>query len=74
MTLLRLESGALATVTNSLRTGYGYEAGAEIYGSAGKIVIGGDIGNIREYAAGQARSRYPQTYRERFAQARLHRR
>ena len=35
--VLRLSSGALATVTNSLRTAYGYEAGAEVFGSKGKI-------------------------------------
>ena len=29
-TVLRLANGALATVTNVLRTGYGYEAGADI--------------------------------------------
>lgn len=70
ITMLRLASGALAAVTSSLRTGYGYEAGAEVFGSGGKLVVGGrsDLG-LERFAAGQVATAYPQTYHERFAQA-----
>ena len=70
VTVLRLASGALATVTNSLRTGYGYEAGAEVYGGRGKLVIaGGDGSGVQCFTEAGAATMYPQTYRERFAQA-----
>jgi len=70
VTLLRMASGALATVTNSLRSGYGYEAGAELYGSRGKIAIRGEDGaGLRRYGAGGVTVAYPQTYRQRFAEA-----
>jgi myo-inositol 2-dehydrogenase/D-chiro-inositol 1-dehydrogenase len=69
VTVLRLESGALASVTNSLRTVYGYEAGAEVFGSTGKSVIAPDGGGVQRFAAGGIAASYPQTYRERFGAA-----
>ncbi len=70
VTVLRLASGALASVTNSLRTGYGYEAGAEVLGSKGKIVISDSAeGSVQSYAAGGVTAGYPQSYRERFGAA-----
>jgi myo-inositol 2-dehydrogenase/D-chiro-inositol 1-dehydrogenase len=69
MTVLRLASGALATVTNSLRTGYGYEAGAEVYGSNGKAVIGAEAGGVQRFAGGAMATPLPRTYAERFAAA-----
>lgn len=70
VTVLRLASGALATVTNSLRTGYGYEAGAEVYGARGKLVIaGGGASGVQRFTEAGVATAFPQTYRERFAQA-----
>ncbi len=70
VTVLRLESGALATVTNSLRTAYGYEAGAEVFGSKGKLVIGASHdGSVQAYGRGGVAKAYPQSYRERFGAA-----
>jgi len=69
VTTLRLESGALASVTNSLRTGYGYEAGAEVFGSRGKLVAGAPGPGVRHFADGEARAPYPGTYAERFGRA-----
>ena len=40
VTALRLESGALAVITNSLRAGYGYEVSMEVMGERGKIAVG----------------------------------
>jgi len=39
VTTLRLATGALAVVTNSLRAAYGYEVGAEVLGSKGKVTV-----------------------------------
>jgi len=69
-TVLRLSSGALATVTNSLRTAYGYEAGAEVFGSNGKIVIdGAHATGVQVYREGNVAIAYPQTFQERFGAA-----
>ena len=67
--VLRLRSGALATVTNSLRTGYGYEAGAEVFGSRGKITVHGAEDGVRHYREGHVAVAHPQTWRERFGEA-----
>jgi len=67
--VLRLSSGALATVTNSLRTAYGYEAGAEVFGSKGKIVIDGSEGGLQVYAGGNVARAYPRTFQQRFGAA-----
>ncbi len=69
VTVLRLRSGALASITNSLRTAYGYEAGAEAFGSRGKLVIDGRGDGVRRFGAEGAVEVYPQTYRERFVAA-----
>jgi myo-inositol 2-dehydrogenase/D-chiro-inositol 1-dehydrogenase len=69
VTVLRLRSGALASITNSLRTAYGYEAGAEAFGSKGKLVIDGRGDGVRRFGADGAVDAYPQTYRERFGAA-----
>ena len=68
-TVLRLESGAVASVTNSLRTAYGYEAGAEVFGSKGKIVIGADASGMQMYGERGVAMEYPQTFQQRFAEA-----
>lgn len=39
ITTLRLDSGALAVVTNSLRAVYGYEVGTEVLGERGKVSV-----------------------------------
>jgi myo-inositol 2-dehydrogenase/D-chiro-inositol 1-dehydrogenase len=50
ITTLRLETGALAVVTNSLRAAYGYEVGAEVLGEKGKVVVGQErLTEIRRY-------------------------
>lgn len=68
--VLRLASGALATVTNSLRAVYGYEAAAEVFGSRGKTVVSmGDKDGVATYGAGGVVTRYPRTYLERFGLA-----
>ncbi len=69
VTVLRLTSGGLASVTNSLRTAYGYEAGAEVSGSKGKMVIAPVAVGVRSYVAGGVALPYPKTYRERFGEA-----
>lgn len=70
VTVLRLESGALATVTNSLRTAYGYEAGAEVFGSKGKLVIGAGLdAGVEAYGPHGVATAYPRSYRERFGAA-----
>jgi len=67
---LRLASGALATVTNSLRAVYGYEAGAEVFGSRGKLVISPDEGaGVQVYSPAGVAHPYPQNYAERFLAA-----
>ncbi len=68
-TILRLTSGAIATVTNSLRTAYGYEAGAEVFGSKGKIVITSDGDGMQLYGDRGVGFTYPQSFQERFAEA-----
>jgi len=40
VTALRLESGALAVISNSLRAAYGYEVSTEVMGERGKIAVG----------------------------------
>ena len=40
VTCLRLESGALAVITNSLRAAYGYDVSMEVMGARGKIIVG----------------------------------
>jgi len=69
VTALRLRSGALASVTNALRTAYGYEAAAEVFGSKGKLVIGGGEDGWRHYAAGRVAVAHPRSYGERFGAA-----
>ncbi len=69
VTVLRLRSGALASITNSLRTAYGYEAGAEAFGSKGKIVIDGRGDGVMRFGAEGTVEPYPRTYRERFGAA-----
>lgn len=52
VTTLRLETGALAVVTNSLRAAYGYEVAAEVLGEKGKVVVGQEaLTGFRRYGA-----------------------
>jgi myo-inositol 2-dehydrogenase/D-chiro-inositol 1-dehydrogenase len=52
ITTLRLETGALAVVTNSLRAAYGYEVGAEVLGEKGKVAVGQEqLTGLRRYDA-----------------------
>ena len=68
--VLRLRSGALASVTNALRTAYGYEAGAEVFGSEGKLVIGASDGaGVQLYGPHGVATAYPGSYQERFGAA-----
>jgi myo-inositol 2-dehydrogenase/D-chiro-inositol 1-dehydrogenase len=53
ITTVRLESGALAVVTNSLRAVYGYEVGAEVLGLKGKVTVGQEqLTGLRRYSPG----------------------
>ncbi len=69
VTVLRLASGALASVTNSLRTGYGYEAGAEVFGSRGKLIVSSATRQVERFDLRGVSTAYPASYRERFADA-----
>jgi len=40
VTTIRLENGALATITNSRRSNYGYDVRIEVAGSKGKVAVG----------------------------------
>ena len=40
VTSLRMENGALATITNSRRSNYGYDVRIEVSGSKGRLVLG----------------------------------
>jgi myo-inositol 2-dehydrogenase/D-chiro-inositol 1-dehydrogenase len=52
ITTLRLETGALAVVTNSLRAVYGYEVAAEVLGEKGKLAVGQErLTGLRRYGA-----------------------
>lgn len=67
---VRFASGAIGVATNTLRTVYGYEAGAEIAGSKGKLVIATHQGGeVQIYGPAGPSVGHPQTYRERFAEA-----
>ena len=50
VTSLRMENGALATITNSRRSNYGYDVRIEVAGSKGKVSLGEERGTaVRTY-------------------------
>ncbi len=52
VTSLRLETGALAVITNSLRAAHGYEVAAEALGEKGKVTVGQEQQTgVRRYRA-----------------------
>lgn len=72
VTALRLETGALAVVTNSLRAAYGYEVGMEVLGPGGKVAVGQESRTgVRHYGAGGVSHEHVYWYHDRFREAYL---
>lgn len=68
--VLRFESGALGTVEAGLRTSYGYEIRAEVFGAKGRIHLEMErLLDLRSYDASGARVVPPQSFAERFSVA-----
>jgi predicted dehydrogenase len=67
---LRFASGAVGVVDGSREAGYGYEAGAEIMGSAATLRIAANrVSNVEQLAGGGSHRDYVQDFRVRFAAA-----
>lgn len=70
VTALRLESGALAVITNSLRAAYGYEVSMEVMGGRGKIAVGYERQTaVRRLTAEGVRHDYVGWFLDRFGEA-----
>jgi inositol 2-dehydrogenase len=70
VTTIRLETGALAVVTNSLRAAYGYEVGAEVLGSQGKVAVGQDaLTGLRRFDAAGVHTNHVVATVDRFREA-----
>ncbi|MEX0800711.1 MAG: Gfo/Idh/MocA family oxidoreductase [Dehalococcoidia bacterium] len=70
VTTLRLDSGALAVVTNSLRATYGYEVGAEVLGERGKVSVGQEeLTRLRRFDDSGVRSDHVVSVLDRFGEA-----
>jgi len=70
VTCLRLETGALAVITNSLRAAYGYEVGTEVMGGRGKIAVGQEEQvRLRRYDAEGVRHDHVGWFLHRFGEA-----
>ena len=70
VTSLRLENGALATITNSRRSTYGYDVRIEVAGSKGKISLGEERRTaIRTYTEAGASHDFVGSYWELFEAA-----
>jgi len=67
---LRLETGALAVITNSLRAAYGYEVSMEVMGERGKIAVGYERQTaVRRLTAEGVRHDHVGWFLDRFGQA-----
>jgi myo-inositol 2-dehydrogenase/D-chiro-inositol 1-dehydrogenase len=72
VTSLRLETGALAVITNSLRATYGYEVAAEALGEKGKVTVGQEQRTgLRRYGAEGVWNDYVNHFLDRFREAYL---
>jgi myo-inositol 2-dehydrogenase/D-chiro-inositol 1-dehydrogenase len=67
---LRFPSGALATIENSRRSGFGYDVRTEIFGSAGAIMIGEHRQTpVRRFDADGVHEDHQHFFLERFSEA-----
>ncbi len=67
---LRLETGALAVITNSLRAAHGYEVAMEVMGERGKLALGQEEQvRLRRYDAQGVRHDYVGHFLDRFGEA-----
>ncbi len=70
VTSLRLENGALATITNSRRSNYGYDVRIEVAGSKGKLALGEERRTaVRTYTEAGASHDFVGSYWELFQTA-----
>jgi myo-inositol 2-dehydrogenase/D-chiro-inositol 1-dehydrogenase len=70
VTALRLETGALAVITHSLRAAYGYEVSMEVMGERGKIQVGYERQTaVRRLSAEGVRHDYVGWFLDRFGEA-----
>ena len=69
--VLRSRSGALCVISNSRRTGYGYDQRVELFGSAGALRVSNDCPlNVGKFTdAGERRPPIPFSFVERYADA-----
>jgi len=69
--ILRSESGALCMISNSRRTGYGYDQRVELFGSKGALQVDNVNGTqVRQLAADGSRGApFPNSFAERYADA-----
>ena len=72
LTVLRLNNGGLAAISNSLRAVYGYDVSIEVMGAAGKIAIGHERQvALRRYTAAGVSHDHVYWFLDRFAEAYL---
>jgi myo-inositol 2-dehydrogenase/D-chiro-inositol 1-dehydrogenase len=72
ITSLRLETGALAVITNSLRAAYGYEVASEALGENGKVTVGQEQQTgVRRYTAEGVWNDHVHRFLDRFREAYL---
>jgi myo-inositol 2-dehydrogenase/D-chiro-inositol 1-dehydrogenase len=68
--ILRFQTGALATITNSWRTAYGYDVQVEVMGPRGKLQVGYERQTaVRHFSAQGVRHDYVYWYIDRFREA-----
>jgi myo-inositol 2-dehydrogenase/D-chiro-inositol 1-dehydrogenase len=68
--ILRFQTGALATITNSWRAAYGYDVQVEVMGPKGKIQVGSDRQTaVRHFDAQGVHHDHVYWYIDRFGQA-----
>ncbi len=69
--VLRTERGTLCVISNSRRTGYGYDQRVELFGSKGALRVDNvenqQVSRLNE--GGEARSPFPYSFAERYADA-----
>ena len=70
VTALRLQTGALAVITNSLRAAYGYEVSVEVMGERGKVEVGYERQTaVRRLTAEGVQHDHVVRFRDRFGEA-----
>jgi myo-inositol 2-dehydrogenase/D-chiro-inositol 1-dehydrogenase len=68
--ILRFQTGALATITNSWRTAYGYDVQVEVMGPKGKVEVGQEEHiRLRQFSAQGVWHDYVYWYIDRFREA-----